>query len=317
MKTLTKLCVFLLGLLMFSAVFGIALATQSQISPGRLMSPRMITEAIHGSSVTSGNWGGYAVTGPAGSVTYAAGSWIVPAVPTTSSTTFAACWVGIDGFSSNTVEQTGTISMTGDYAAYGFASPYIAWYEFYPYQAIVPITSMTISSGNVMYATVTYTTSPNEFTLYLDDVTTGVSYSTTELVSSLGYTPARSCAEWIIEAPSSGNRVLPLANFGTALYGSDNTAVSSPATCYATISGTADPIGSLTAIAGTTTYAITMADGGAYATPSALSTDGTSFSMTYSTSAPAPTPTPVPTATPTPTATPKPTATPPPHHHGF
>src|SRR5579871_6444221 len=57
-------------------------------------------------TVTSGNWSGYAITGSA--FTNATASWIVPAVSCSSGTQYAVFWVGIDGYSSNTVEQTGT-----------------------------------------------------------------------------------------------------------------------------------------------------------------------------------------------------------------
>ena len=68
-------------------------------------------------AVDSTNWSGYAVTGPASSVTYAAGSWVVPAstCPVAGShqratPEYAAFWVGIDGWTSNSVEQIGTDS---------------------------------------------------------------------------------------------------------------------------------------------------------------------------------------------------------------
>src|SRR5262245_38418315 len=60
---------------------------------------------------TSSNWSGYAVTGAPGSVTDVQGSWVVPAVTCSGGPNqYAAIWVGIDGFNSNTVEQTGTDS---------------------------------------------------------------------------------------------------------------------------------------------------------------------------------------------------------------
>src|SRR5690348_12236358 len=59
----------------------------------------------------STNWSGYAVTGPNGSVSSVQGSWIVPSVTCAKhSATYSSYWVGIDGFSSGTVEQTGTDS---------------------------------------------------------------------------------------------------------------------------------------------------------------------------------------------------------------
>lgn len=291
MKTLAILSVIIVGSLMLLAAFSPASSIPN------LSSPRMTIAGVDGTSYYSSNWSGYAVTGSASSVTSASGSWIVPAV-TGATTAYAACWVGIDGFSSSTVEQTGTLSYIS-----GGRSYYEAWYEFYPLQAIMPI-SLTVSPGDTISASVTYSTSPSaEFTLYIKDISTGISYSTTESVASLGYTPARSSAEWIVEAPSSNVGVLPLANFGTAYFGEYYTPLVT-GTCYATINSVPGSIGSF----GSAVQTITMVNsrGAAEATPSSLVDGGTSFTITEP-SGPSPTPTP----------TPHPTPTPPPHHHGF
>ncbi len=79
------------------------------------------------------------------------------------------------------------------------------------------------------------------------------------------------------EAPSSAGGVLPLANFETAYLGQDNTGLSP--TNYATVSGVTDPISSF----GPSVQEITMvsSSGITQAQPSPLSTDGTSFSVTW------------------------------------
>jgi hypothetical protein len=278
MKTLTKLSAFLVGFLMLLAALSPALAL-----PSLTAAPRIHVVSVNGSSWYSYNWSGYAVTGPAGSVTSASGSWIVPAV-TGTTTAYAACWTGIDGFSSSTVEQTGTLSYISNGQPF-----YYAWYEFYPLQAIMPISTVPVSPGDKISASVTYSISPSEFTLTIEDVTTSKSFTITATVASLGYTPARSSAEWIAEAPSSNSGILPLANFGTAYFGNAYTSVSG--TCFATISGVSGDIASF----GTAVQTITMVNtrGAAEATPSSLSS-GTSFSITE------------------PSVTPPP---PPPHHH--
>ena len=56
----------------------------------------------------STNWSGYAVTAGPGSVTAVVGSWTVPTILPGRGTAYSAEWVGIDGFSSATVEQIGT-----------------------------------------------------------------------------------------------------------------------------------------------------------------------------------------------------------------
>ena len=76
-------------------------------------------------TVESTNWAGYAVTGAG--VSDVVGTWVVPSLTCSLQTTYVAIWVGIDGYSSSTVEQTGTLA----YCYFGTAY-YYAWYEFYP-----------------------------------------------------------------------------------------------------------------------------------------------------------------------------------------
>src|SRR5579863_6886039 len=58
-------------------------------------------------SSTDVNWAGYAIPAATNAVRSVAASWNVPAVNPKSSG-YSATWVGIDGYSSNTVEQIGT-----------------------------------------------------------------------------------------------------------------------------------------------------------------------------------------------------------------
>jgi hypothetical protein len=263
MKTLTQLSAFFVGSLMLLAVFSPALTISSLIT-----APTMSVAGINGNSYTSLNWSGYAVTGSAGSVTSASGSWIVPAV-TGASNSYAAFWTGIDGFSDSTVEQTGTISYMN-----GATPAYYAWYEFYP-SPMYEITSVPIVPTNVISASVTYIGS-HEFTLSLTDVTTGATFSKTITDTSAKMTSA----EWIVEAPSSNSGILPLADFKTAKFGNAYTSV--PSTCYATVGTTTGPIGNF----GTAVQTINMVTnrGVLKDSTSALSTDGTSFYVTWDSS---------------------------------
>jgi hypothetical protein len=70
---------------------------------------------------------------------------------------------------------------------------------------------------------------------------------------------------------------LPLANFGTVYFGGDYTGFTT--TCYATVSGATGSIKSF----GTAVQTITMVtnSGVTKASPSSLSTDGTSFTVTW------------------------------------
>src|ERR1044071_5102244 len=76
------------------------------------------------SNSTSTNWSGYAVTG--NRFTSVSASWTQPSV-TCSATAYSSFWVGLDGDTSNTVEQTGT-----DADCSGSTPQYYAWYEMYP-----------------------------------------------------------------------------------------------------------------------------------------------------------------------------------------
>jgi hypothetical protein len=92
----------------------------------------------------SSNWSGYAVLGS--SFTSARGSWVVPIAVCTgaSGDEYAASWVGLDGYSSNSVEQTGT-----DFDCDGTTPSYYAWYEFYPNPSF-EIASVPVSPGNLI-----------------------------------------------------------------------------------------------------------------------------------------------------------------------
>jgi Peptidase A4 family len=156
----------------------------------------------------STNWSGYAaetnLTTPASNaVTMVSGSWTVPTV-TGKTNAYSSVWVGIDGYSSPSVEQLGTEQDTTKSGA----TRYYAWWEMYPNPSVV-ISSMTISPGDSISASVTYNS--GAYTLKIKDNTTGQSFSTTQSA-----TAQRSSAEWIVEAPSSFSGILPLANFGTA-----------------------------------------------------------------------------------------------------
>jgi hypothetical protein len=216
---------------------------------------------------TSTNWSGYAVTGT--SFTSAKASWIVPSVLCTGVTgnQYSSFWVGLDGYGSNTVEQTGT-----DSDCDGTRANYYAWYEFYP-AASVLIPTIGVSAGNFMSASVSY--SGNKFTVTITNQTTGKAFTTSGTVPGA----ARSSAEWIAEAPSSSSGILPMSDFGTIDFGYD----------YTRISGSDDATepshsGPISAFPSANVYQINKAASTASpqtSTCSTLSSDGTSFSCTW------------------------------------
>jgi len=189
------------------------------------------------------------------------GTWVQPAASCPSrKAQYSSFWVGIDGYNSNTVEQTGT-----DADCTGKNHPaYYAWYEMFPNPPVN--LSMTIAPGNTMSAEVS--SSGSTFTLTITNVSTGGSFTTSQTLSSA----ARSSAEWVAEAPSScifQCQGLPLANFGTVNFSGS----------YTTGNG---HTGSINDGAWSNDQIVMVTNGGRVkAQPSPLSPDGTSFSVTW------------------------------------
>jgi len=206
----------------------------------------------------STSWAGYVVTGS--SFTSAKGSWTIPTVDCSKTpNTYSSFWVGIDGWISPTVEQTGT-----DADCDGTTPSYYAWYEFYPAASVV-ISGVSVAPGNVISAAVSY--SGSEFTITITNETTGKSYSKSGKVSGA----ARSSAEWIAGGLS------PLPDFGTVYFGEDYTDVSG--TNYAADSTNSGPIGSF----GKNVYKVNLVNssGTPVLVTSPLTADGTSFFVTW------------------------------------
>jgi hypothetical protein len=157
------------------------------------------------SSTTSDNWSGYATTGANGHYTSVSSSWTEPTGHCTSGDQYSSFWVGLDGYNSSSVEQTGT-----DVDCSGRTPQYYGWYEMYP---AYPVNfSNTVRPGDHFTASVTFS-GTRTYTLVLKDTTQGWTKTETKNQSGL----ARSSAECIIEAPYDGG-VLPLANFGTVSF---------------------------------------------------------------------------------------------------
>jgi len=243
----------------------VAPLTTTQITP-RQHAPLKFHQFRSDGTVESENWSGYAVTGTA--FTEALGSWTVPTVNcSVTPGTYSSFWVGLDGYSSSTVEQTGT-----DSDCQGGVPTYYAWYEFYP-QASKLIGKLTISPGDHISAEVSY--KGGEFKITITDETTGQSFSNKSAVAGA----KRTSAEWIAEAPccTRSGGILPLSDFGTVALGQDFAGVNG--TNYAISKSTSGLISAF----GTSVQQIIMATskGVDEAVPSPLSTDGSSFTVMW------------------------------------
>ena len=158
-----------------------------------------------GRNSQSTNWSGYATSG--GRYTDVKGSWTQPSASCSAGqTAYSSFWVGIDGDTTSTVEQTGS-----DADCSSGTPTYYAWYEMYPK---FPVNfSNPVKPGDAISAEVS-TNGSGSFTLTISDAT----QHWTQRVSANSKKAKLGSAEWIAEAPSGSGGVLPLANFGTVTY---------------------------------------------------------------------------------------------------
>src|ERR1700686_955384 len=181
------------------------------------LEPRVVLSAALYQTVYSDNWSGYgaesSLASPqAGYFTGVSGSWVVPAAKAPPTSAYSSFWVGLDGYSSNSVEQIGTDS---DVNSAGVPQ-YYAWYEMYP-SPFVKIASIPVSPGDTIAASVSYGSyaNGNNFSLQITDTPAVGGTPQTFSVLQASTTAKRSSAEWIAEAPSgSFGKILPLADFG-------------------------------------------------------------------------------------------------------
>ena len=169
-------------------------------------------------TVDSTNWSGYAVTPATGQQMSSIGAdFNVPSLNCSKSPVgssgyaYVGHWVGLDGLSDSTVEQTGVDAYCTSSATTG----YYLWYEFYP---LAPVAFSGVSPGDAISVTVTYNSTANNYHTNVTDITTGGSVTATESCPS-GSTCLNSSAEVISEDP--GGAVAGgynLADFGMENY---------------------------------------------------------------------------------------------------
>ena len=162
----------------------------------------------------STNWSGYAAYNS--TFSDVKGDFIVPTANCSglkrNQITIASPWVGLDGYFSNTVEQTGV-----DVECLGANNPaYAAWYEFYP--AGSQTISNPVQAGDHMHVEVAQ--AGNTVTTTLQNTTSPRTWISSHSQSANGL--AFSSAEWIMEAPSQ-----TLTNFGTVSFSSSGATDSS------------------------------------------------------------------------------------------
>jgi hypothetical protein len=203
---------------------------------------------------SSTNWAGY--MSPAGNFTGIGGSWTVPHVTGNGFTSSGdAAWIGIGGVTGNDLIQVGTddtVSPSGHVST-------IAFYEMLPAPE-TPVPGMNVAAGDVMSADI-HLLSGTQWQINISDVTQNETFSIT-----VSYASTKSSAEWIQEDPSYSNgSLVPFDTFGTVSFtGAQATAGSTTETMAA--SGAQEII-------------MVNNHGHAIATPTAIGSDGQSFSV--------------------------------------
>lgn len=240
-------------LLSYTIIGGLILSASPALAD-QTVNPSLNSEA---SSTTSYNWAGYISTG--GTFTSVGGTWTVPQPENSSNFSADATWIGIGGISSSDLIQTGTeaiISSSGQII-------YQAWYELLPNTS--QAAAITINPGDSITASITQTQT-GQWAIMLTDNTNGQNFQTV-----VSYDSSLSSAEWIEEMPSSTGGFIPLDNFGTAKF----------------YNGWAVKDGTTVNISESQAQTITMlnASNEILASPSAIGTDGGSFTVTRTTAA--------------------------------
>ncbi len=249
-----RLSLAALGVLALLALLAVAAAPQAANAATQVLHSPVKNHTLHGKNSNSTNWSGYANTGAR--FTDVKGSWTQPsATCKAGETSYSSFWVGIDGDTTNTVEQTGT-----DADCSNGTPTYYAWYEMYPkFPVNLSTSSYPVVPGDSMTAEVS-TNGSGSFTLTIKNNSRGWTFTTNQnsRKAKLG------SAEWIAEAPSGSGGVLPLANFGTVNF----------TNCTAngvSISSNPNP----------DEIVMVTSSGTVKAQPSGLGSGGTSFSVTW------------------------------------
>lgn len=197
------------GVLAATGAASASVTTPRPAHPG--IGPMIRVPGLHGvprNQAESSNWSGYAATGR--TYTSVSANWTQPTAHCSTGSQYSAFWVGLDGYNSNSVEQTGS-----EADCRGSSPSYTSWYEMYP--AYPVYFSNTVRPGDSFSGSVTYN-GGGAYTLVLTDHTQNWTHTVHASLSGA----ANSSAEAIVEAPccKSSGQPLNLTNFGSMNFSS-------------------------------------------------------------------------------------------------
>ena len=133
------------------------------IRPGGHGTRPLVAHGGPANAASSTNWSGYAAA--SGTYKSVSANWTEPTGTCSGTAKYSSFWVGLDGYNSSTVEQTGS-----EVDCSGSTPEYYSWYEMYP---AYPVNfSNTVRPGDKFFGSVTYNGS-GSYTLVLQDITRG------------------------------------------------------------------------------------------------------------------------------------------------
>jgi Peptidase A4 family len=243
----------------------------------------LVPATAHAATTVSSNWAGYVVNPKAAATRFkkVSGTWVVPKGRCRAGREgFAATWVGIGGYQRNSraLEQTGTelaCSASG-------SARYAAWFELVP--DVAHELTITVRPGDRIDAAVTV--KGTRVTIYLRNRTRGMAFRHT---FGMRAPDTSSSAEWIVEAPADCNSarqcvVLLLGDFGTISFSRASATTARGTRGGISSSRWSNTEVTLSQVRGAPSFAEFVSRRGA--DPSAVSTDGTAFSVSYAERAP-------------------------------
>jgi hypothetical protein len=203
---------------------------------------------------TSRNWSGYTATDGAFSATTA--TWTIPRIVPNNVASTTAIAVGIGGVATADMIEAGTESSTtqSGHTTYG------AWTELLPSASkAVPL---ALQAGDSVTVSIDRQNTDHWLIVFSNN-TTGNKFQET-----LQYSSSLSSADWVVETPGSGkaDRYLPLEGFGSVSFSASSTVMN----------------GNRVGLSAAGATPITLTDGArqAIAVASAISDDGTGFTVT-------------------------------------
>jgi hypothetical protein len=191
-----------------SGFAALALAVPSFIALSPVVAQASTATLTHslprGTEHTDQTWSGYAVTG-AGPYTKITGSWNVPTMNCSHGGGDASPWIGVDGWSNDTVEQIGV-----DLDCNNGVGSYHPWVEMYPGPS--DYFKETINAGDTLTASVTVKN--GTWTLTESDPTSGW---TKTFKRTPANPPKKASAEAIVEDIGNGDAP-PVPDFNTVTF---------------------------------------------------------------------------------------------------